>query len=251
MSDKFVTVAAFSESVQAELARGRLESDGIPAIVTGGMAATAFSGIGNLGGRIELSVAAEHHARAVRILAECGAADHLNVEADDEGPVWICPLCGDPVRAVLPICPACHTPRGQTPAVDPTDAGDDEPEEGVQTQPSSRPGKKGAEERLTKREEVAPGPSQGSEPGPEVETEIELPPLATMVGDAMARRSFYAALFGLPSGGLLVLYSIWVLAGLALYRGELSARGMRYMYGALLLDGALLLAIFLYCGGLL
>jgi hypothetical protein len=257
MAENYVTVAGFSEPVQAEIARGRLQDEGIPVFVTGGMAATTFSGMGALGGRVELRVPAEHLARAVRVLAECGGLDNLTdevrAEADDEGPVWLCPLCGDAVRAVLPICPACHTPRGKAPYVGAEDEADDEPEEGIRAHPDAvaRPGGERAEEGLKKPGELTPGPPRpGPEAAPEVETDVEVPPLATMVGDAMARRAFYASLFGvmLPVG-LFTLYSVWNLIGLALYRGQLSARGTRHLYLTLFLNGLFFLFALFVCAG--
>jgi hypothetical protein len=253
MSDKYVAVAGYGGSVEAEIARGRLESEGIPVFVSGDLTANAFSGFGSVGGTVELRVPAEHLARAIRILGECGAADNLTDEVraggHDEGPMWVCSLCGDVVRAVLPLCPACHTPRGSVADFNPDDDSDDKPEEGIQALPTSytqlprpRP-----EEGLTKAEDVTlePPPLQSAS-----ETGIEVPSLETMVGDALARRAFYAALFSPLVGGILVFYSLWLLIQAGSYRGELSARGMRHLYLALFLDVLIVLSLVLLCAGL-
>jgi hypothetical protein len=257
MQANYVTVADFADQVGAEIARGRLESEGIPAFVTGGLTATTFSGVSNLGGQVELRVPGEHLAQAVRILAECGDADHLKDDVragvDDEEPIWLCPLCGDAVRSVLPLCPACHTPRGRVSAVDLEDDVDDA-EEGVQTHASdgNYTPRERTDERLKKANEVTPGPMPpGSGIEREVETDFALPPLTTMVGDSMARRAFYAVVLSPFVGGLSTFYSIWLLIRLAFYRGELSARGMLYLYLALFFDlitvAMVLVIVFAYC----
>jgi hypothetical protein len=254
MREKHIAVAGFAELFEAEIARGRLESEGIRAFTSPGQAATMFSGNSNIGGRIELFVPADDLARAMQILAECGGADHLTDEVRPEGdgdPVWVCPLCGEPVRAVLPVCPACHTPRGQAPAVDPRDDGDDEPEEGIQAYPTAGTRRAGelAEEGVMQAGDVPPE-SPPLPPEAATETDFELPPLATMVGDAMARRAFHGALFGPLTAGLLTLYSLWLLVRLGFYRGDLSAQGMRYLYLAVFLNGIYALIGVLLCGGL-
>jgi hypothetical protein len=256
MSDKHVVVAGFTDPVGAEIAKGRLESEGIPTFVAGGLTASTFSGMSSLAGRVELSVPAEQLARAIQILAECGGADHLTdevrAEADDEEPVWVCPLCGEPVRAVLPLCPACHTPRGQVPAVNPQNDTEDEPEEGVQTQPSRGASlvRAQADQGLKKPNEIAPDrPWDHSEIDTADDSDIEDQSLRTIVGDSMARRAFYAALFSPLLAGFSVLYSIWLLIGLLFYSGELSARGMRHMYLALFLNSLILFIVFLLWAG--
>jgi Putative prokaryotic signal transducing protein len=244
MSNNYVTVAGFSQPVDAEIARGRLESEGIPAVVMGGLSTSTLFGTSNIAGRVDLRVPGEHVARAVQILAECGDAGHLTDE--NAGPFWICPLCGEPVGADLSVCPSCETHRGQTPLVRPED--DDEAEEGIQLPPPSltRVTAQPTEWGLATSAEAASEASSGIEP----ETDIELPPLTTMVGDAMARRAFYAALFGPAAAGLLSLYSMWLLLKLTFYHGELSARGMRHLYLALLLNTGYMLLFCLLCGGL-
>jgi hypothetical protein len=246
MSDNYITVAGFSEPIKAEIARGRLESEGIPAIVSGGLTTNNLFGNSNISGRVDLRVPAGDFARAAQILGECGDQSHLVDDPGDEGPVWLCPLCGEPVRAVLPVCPACHTPRGSTPDANADDDGDDKPEVRIQTPPASAT-------RIT-RDPVETGvaTAEAIEPAlqsTDMEPEVEVPPLATMVGDAMARRAFYAALFGPAAAGLLSLYSMWLLLKLTFYRGELSAQGLRHMYMALGLNGAYMLLFCLLCGG--
>ena len=247
MSDKYITVAGFSEPIKAEIARGRLESEGILAVVSGGLTTNTLFGNSNISGRVDLRVPAGDFARAVQILAECGDQSHLVDDPGDEGPVWLCPLCGEPVRAVLPVCPACHTPRGSAPAVNAHDTTADEPEVRIQTPPAS------ATQFTGEPVEMGLTTAAAIEPAllPDVaESEVEMPPLATMVGDAMAQRAFYAALFGPAAAGLLSLYSMWLLVKLLYYDGELSAPGRRHMNMAILLNGGYLVLFWMLCTGL-
>jgi hypothetical protein len=255
MADDYVTVAGFAEPVGAEIARGRLDSEGIPAVVHGGLAASTLFGTSNIAGRVEVRVPAGDVARAVRVLLECGGGTHLSDEvlgeAADEGPVWLCPLCGEPVRAVLPVCHACHTPRGRAPVVNARDDGEDEPEEGIQAYPpaAARPAGERAEEGIRRPRDVTPE-SPPAAPRARAEVGFDVPPLATMAGDALARRAFLAALFGPAAAGLLSLYSMWLLLRLTFYPGALSARGMRFLYLAVFFDGLYLLLFLLLCAGL-
>jgi hypothetical protein len=69
MAGDYASVAGFAGPVGAEIAGGRLASEGIPTVISGGLAASTVFGIGNLGGRVEVRVPAEHVARAVAVLA--------------------------------------------------------------------------------------------------------------------------------------------------------------------------------------
>ncbi len=250
MTDDYVTVAGFGETVEAEIARGRLESEGIPAVVSGAPTANVLFGTTNLG-RVELRVPAEHLKRAVQILVECGGGRNLSEEVreDDEEPVWLCPLCGEPVRDVLPVCHACHTPRGKSPTVR-ARYEEDEPEDGIQAQPAA------ASREIRRPEDGIRQPAQTTSEPPVphdsagVTMTIDGSPAALSEGDTMARRALYGALFAFPTAGLLLLYSIWLLLRLTFHRGELSARGMRHLYLAMVLDGLYLVLFLLLCGGI-
>jgi hypothetical protein len=252
MSEKYVSVADFHEPVAAEIARGKLESEGIPVVLTGGMAANTFSAIGNLGGRIELRVPAEQVAQAVQLLAEGGDADHLTEVAREEaseGPMWVCALCGDVVRGVLPLCPACHTPRGKVPDYNPDDDAD-EPEEGIQTGPIQ------AIQRTEKLVTHAVKPSDDmhseqltTEPEIRKTSNVEAASSATTEGDALAKRAFLATIFGPPTAGLLTVYACWLLLRLGFSGDELSTRGKRFLFLAFLTNASILLIMFLICSG--
>ena len=68
MSDEMVTLATFSNPIEAELARSRLEGAGIPAFLLGNLGGGMFAGMSNLFGEIRLTVAAEHAEEAARVL---------------------------------------------------------------------------------------------------------------------------------------------------------------------------------------
>ena len=66
--DQVVTVAHFTEPVEAEMARGRLESAGIEVFLSGENAAILEPGLGSL----QLQVPAADEADARAILADAG-----------------------------------------------------------------------------------------------------------------------------------------------------------------------------------
>lgn len=68
MSEEVVTVASFSEPLEAEMARGRLESAGIEVFLSGENARIMEPGLGPL--RLQVAAADETDARA--ILADAG-----------------------------------------------------------------------------------------------------------------------------------------------------------------------------------
>lgn len=256
--DRYVTVAGFSGAVKAEIARGRLESEGIPAVVTGSLSSGNLFGLSDVGGRVELCVPAEHVSRAIQILSSCGDAENLTDEVRgewaDEGPVWVCSLCGDTVRAVLPLCPACHTPRGQEPDFDPRDGYRRERREGIQKRPADvtrSPGPR-PEEGVKGPVGLTPVPAP---PRPVADVEaaanIYIPPPATAAGDELARRALRASLLGLlvPVGAF-TLYSAGALLNLSLARHALSPQGKRDLYLALLFNAVFGLCAIVLCAGL-
>jgi hypothetical protein len=251
MPEKFVTVARFSQPLEAELAKARLADAGIEAYVLGGdLVATTFSGMGGLGGRVYLQVPESVAQQAEVILAACAPETPLDPDwesqAEDDEAVWVCTLCGDAVRDALPVCPSCLSPRGADPETS------REGDEAVQDSPALRGRHRRArplaskesvqkQGELTSQTPLTPDHTLGSE-------DVEVPPLATLLGDDMARRAFLSALFGcvLPIG-IFTLYSAWVLVGLLFYPGELSPAGNRKVIGAYVLNaGAVVLSLGVY-----
>jgi hypothetical protein len=106
MSDRLVTIASFTFTPEAQLAKNLLESEGIPAFIAGELATNAF---GWAGTEAQLQVRAEDAPRAVSLLAAAEASLEDDWETQAESGVWTCPLCGAAVRLGTAVCPACHT----------------------------------------------------------------------------------------------------------------------------------------------
>jgi hypothetical protein len=83
MSDELVTIARFSPGGEAEIARARLDSEGIEAVIEGEDAAAAFPYVADAGMQIELQVRECDAERAIAILKEIPAARD-NLAAADE-----------------------------------------------------------------------------------------------------------------------------------------------------------------------
>jgi hypothetical protein len=227
--EKLVTVATFTQPLEAQIARGRLEHEGITVFLTGDLTASAFAGFSGIGGLTELQVPEADAERAATVLAECMGEEELDDDwesrAEQEEDLWVCSLCGSSVANDLEVCPSCKTPkeairsgtrtsriRSQAPVADEL-----------------------AEQGVQKREEIATGRPLDQEL-PEPESDLQLPSMETFLGDDLARRAFRSALVSLavvPLG----LYSLWLLLRLALFSGEVSPVGMRRIYGAILLTG--------------
>ena len=236
MSDKLVEVASYTMPIEAELARGRLEAEGIHAILTGGGAGNVFLGIQGIGGQFRLQVAAGDAERAIIILLSHSDKEEENGPLPpDEDSLWLCPLCGDAVADGVTVCPACETPR---PAPAKANA--------VAAVPRHNPASRDVQEEPTARPDKITSDTPTESVPAAVEDDLDLAPLDTFLGDDLVRRAFLTALFG-PGAFLtallvpvflpLTLYSVWLLARLALFPGKVSPRMMPLLYWALFIDG--------------
>jgi Putative prokaryotic signal transducing protein len=222
MSDKLVFAAAFNMPIEAQLARGLLEAEGIKAFLTGGESVNVFSGVQGLGGQIRLQVAEADAERAAEMLAPHfdRPTDDDSAESGDDAALWLCPLCGDAVSDDLDFCPACETPR---PAVRESLAVTAFPRhspvsQDVQEQPTAKP------EKITSDEPLEAMP-------PPLEHDFVVPDMETMVGDDLVRRAFLSSLFP-----FLIPYSLWLLGRLAFYPGKISPRLMPRLYWTITID---------------
>jgi hypothetical protein len=229
MSHTFVTVATFTNPIEAQLAAGRLEDEDIEVFLSGDLTASMLSGFGSFS-RVELRVPEEEAERAAALLATPAIEEEPDPNwprPGEEEDLWLCTLCGDAVALDLDVCPACQTPR-----------------EAIRDEPATRstrlpPSPLQPPEGIQKTGDVTTGPP--AIPEHELaEDDLELPPLDTVLGDDLVNRAFRAALFGCFFPPLTV-YSLWLLLRLALFRGDLSPAGMRKLYGTLLLDGGVCL----------
>jgi hypothetical protein len=221
MSENFVVVATVSIPGEAEIARGRLQAEGIRAHLTGVHSSTVFSGI--MQGQVSLYVPEEDFERATELLADC-MGEPLSELPGGESPrrekledYWVCSLCGDTVDVSETVCPDCGTSRdaltsGQSDAL--------------------------ALERLPRR---ANPPSEQitdekGTPDLGLETGVTIPEVAELhEGDALASRALRAVLFTMLVPIFFPL-ALWYLVKLMSYDGELTPRGMRRLYIALFLN---------------
>ncbi|MGH7227094.1 MAG: putative signal transducing protein [Gemmataceae bacterium] len=126
MTDRFITVATFNRSFEAQLAKNLLENEGIASIVSGDITSDVLPfGQGGGGDQIVLQVTENDIKRAAGILAEVAAAkldDNWEEEAESGAGVWLCSICGEPIGNGLSMCYACQTPRDGIRASPPRDS---------------------------------------------------------------------------------------------------------------------------------
>jgi hypothetical protein len=115
MADEQVTVATFDNPAEAGALRSRLESAGIPALLSGELSATAFAGVANTVGGVRLLVPASQAERARELLA-AERAEVLDEKREKGIPLteggrtaWVCPNCQSNVDLDIEICPKCGT----------------------------------------------------------------------------------------------------------------------------------------------
>jgi hypothetical protein len=243
MSDQLVTVARFTGPLEAQLALGRLRDEGVQALLTGDNCVSVFTGTG-LGGDHQLQVTEADRERAEQILADFARDRELDKHAalaDQDAAIWVCPLCGDAVADHLDVCPACQTPR---------DAPEGAVRKGV-TPPATRlrPRRQPSLEEGVERRDRLSAEATSLPEQLEAEGGLDLPEVATFLGDDLARRAFLSALFGfllwamywaLNSPLLTILfslpftlYAVWLMGRLAFFPGELSPKGMRHLIVAI------------------
>lgn len=244
MSDQFVTVMTFHQSFEAQLAKNLLEDEGIDSMLSGELTADMLP-LGQAGGsdQIVLRVHEDDAQRAAGILAAVAAAkldDNWEEQAESGAGVWLCSICGEPISNRLSVCYSCQTPREGIRA--------DAPRErtAIQLNPATLP----TGEEVQKRDEIArapaPLPIASPPPGPVVPTaETHEQPSLTDAGDDLARRAFLAAFLGIGTILLLPLAWYYLLRAL-LFNGEMSPRGSRHLFGALLVNGLLMLSLLVW-----
>jgi hypothetical protein len=239
MSDKFVTVATFNRSFEAQLAKNLLEDEGITSNVSGELTADMLP-FGQAGGgdQIVLQVPEEDAQRAAGVLAVVAAAkldDNWEDEAESGAGVWLCSICGEPISNRLSVCYSCQTPREGIRAATPRDS------TAIQSNP---PMALGGDEFQKPDDLARTPPLPAIAPALEAEDEADEPPLSC--ADDLARHAFGAAFFGLLIVLLLPL-SWYYLLQLMSVPDALSPKGRRYLYGAIFINGIFLLPVLVLC----
>lgn len=99
MSEEYVTVATCAQSYEAEIIRGRLESEGITVrIPAPGWEHVYMGEGGNVFGGVRVQVLAPDEMRAKDILNE-----HVDLSDVDSDAPWRCPACGSDSVEVAPV----------------------------------------------------------------------------------------------------------------------------------------------------
>mgnify|MGYP001600064856 CR=1 FL=1 len=241
MSGQLVTVATFAAPAEAELARQRLQRDGIAACLadelTGGILGLTTGGLSSV--KVQVNAADQERAAAILALTE-----HRG-DQDDEGvATWTCPHCRTDVNAEFEVCWSCGTTvEGQADpsfireAMDPSPA--DETGEDDEAVPAVSMDVTGRERPLCAAPEIDLQPrnpyrAPGSPSGP-VAAPVAEPPIAdTTYGDEVAARAWRASvLSALLCPPLLTFYSVWLVLKIAFADHPLSSVGMRKFYGAM------------------
>lgn len=130
MPVEFVKAATFSDPAEAEVARARLEGEGIAAVLSGEIGSTTFAGLTGITGNVQLRVPVADLERAVQLLQNSSAAVGTRVR-----PFWRCPECQAEVDAEIEVCPTCGALAPEAPPEEATLSGEaDEGEEEVREQ---------------------------------------------------------------------------------------------------------------------
>jgi hypothetical protein len=214
---RLVVVGKYTNSIEANLAAGKLRAEGIAAMLAGEEVVSAFSGLMSLGSTIALQVKEEDCERAMALLIDIDPeAEKLwNDPDEDDDDVWVCSLCGGAVKPRLHVCPSCGTAR-----------------DSLRTNMESRATSVAIESTQGDRIRAADAASDPPPAEAPAEEEVVVPALGAALIDDTASRALRASLLGLLIP-LVSLYSLWLLFSLMRHSGELSDRAMYQCYWAL------------------
>jgi hypothetical protein len=236
MAEEHVIVATFTQPMEAQVACERLNVEGIPAYVIDDTASSPITGIFGLARRVVVYVPATDYQRAARILEDTPGQPSVPPkrltapaeEEEEDEDLWLCPLCGEPLSVALAECPACGTARPEL-------------------QPPKREGLAWNRPPRSWSDKLTADAPAETLLG--METNVEVPPLRTLEGDALASRALRAALLTalIPP---LYFISFWALWQLLAYDGEFSPLGARKRFLGILLNTLLLVVIMAVCAGL-
>lgn len=108
MSDDLVTIATFTTLPEAEAARLRIETEGIPTVVTDAEIVNMDWLLGNAVGYIKLQVPAARALAAQALLDQIAAERRERLARADESDEPVCLACGADMPDDAVRCPACH-----------------------------------------------------------------------------------------------------------------------------------------------
>jgi hypothetical protein len=199
MSDRMVLLAIFGNPVEAELARAKLEAEGIRAAVMGSGSGDLFAGMGVGLSNVQLLVPEEDLERATDLLDAAEDED----EGEDQDGTDVKAEAGRKESSTRVRAPL------ESPLQDSAPAPESPPPESSDIPP----------------EEEMP---------PEEDDEREERALI-WTADEVAARALRSALFGFLTCGLLHFYAIWLLLKLPFAEGELSPAGSRKAVAAIVL----------------
>jgi len=213
MSKHLVTVERFATPFEANMAKNRLEAEGIPAFLADEQTVGNLWHMGGALGGVKLLVPDDYIQKAMDVLTTppdeevfSGAQTDLPSDPDSEAiqAARTCPLCGNQLGPDEGPCPACGS------------SGENETElKTINHDP---------EFRDSAEEDAA--------------SDAPLPQ-----GDELAFRAWKMAAFGLIFFPL-TFYSSWLLIRLFLFPAPLSPEGKRKMLGALVFDVVVLILLY-------
>jgi hypothetical protein len=221
MPEKMVTIATFSDALEAQLIRDHLEAEGIAAHLIGDLVGGVLPGLGGTVGGIQLLVAEADVPRAEEVLSpQPEEAFEEQEGSTDIRPNWQLPTSSTEIQ------PPRYSPVRAADAADRPEAETDE--------------------------EPAPPDSAAPTAGLETDEEEDRARLVVLTPDDFAARALRAAIIGLLAlPPLLHFYSLWLLFRLAFLHGDLSESGTRKAYLATAIDLVVLIGFGLLLGQLL
>jgi len=217
MSEKLVTLAKFFDPMAAQLARNRLETEGIRVFLTGDGSGGTFPGLGAAFNSVYVQVFEEDFRQAQTVL-----------EANEEE------MKDDPSTGSTAIADR-EAVRDKA-----ANAAAPEVSEEIQTEPRTSARPVTAETSITREPPPAEQPADG---GDDADA-----PVIHWRSDDLATRAWRAAVIAVLLlslgytfwGGLFLVgipiqfYSLWLLARLAFMQEDLGGRGTWQLYGALI-----------------
>jgi hypothetical protein len=108
MAGDFVTIATFTTLPEAEAARLRIETEGIPTVITDAEIVNMDWLLGNAVGYIKLQVPAARAVAAQALLDQIAAERRERLSRLDDADEPTCLACGADMPDDADRCPACH-----------------------------------------------------------------------------------------------------------------------------------------------